>query len=108
MPHHKNFTLIIIKFYHLAGRTHQALEIKAQYTIVDGPAAENLLLETESISHPCLLFPPVSGEEVLHHFQISREESKRLKDIEERLLAIREEKERILQEEIVSEKLLQS
>ena len=31
---------------------------------------------------------------------MSREESKRLKDIEERLLAIREEKERILQGEI--------
>ena len=40
---------------------------------------------------------PVPGEEVLHHFQISREESKQLKDIEERLLAIKEEDERISQ-----------
>ena len=37
------------------------------------------------------------GEEVLHQFQVSREESKRLKDIEERLLAIKEEEERISQ-----------
>ena len=47
--------------------------------------------------------PAVPGEEVLHHFQMSREESKRLKDIEGRLLAIREENERMQQEPMVSE-----
>ena len=40
---------------------------------------------------------------MLHHFQMSREESKQLKDIEERLLAIREENERMQQEQVVSE-----
>ena len=39
--------------------------------------------------------PAVPGEEVLHHFQMSREESQRLKDIDTRLLAIKEENERI-------------
>ena len=52
-------------------------------------------------STKCFDLPIVPGEEVLHHFQMSREESKRLKDIEERLLAIKEENERIQQEPIV-------
>ena len=47
--------------------------------------------------------PAVPGEEVLHHFQMSREESKRLKDIEGRLLTIREENERMQQEPMVGE-----
>ena len=40
---------------------------------------------------------------MLHHFQMSRAESKGLKDIEERLLAIREENKRIQREPILNE-----
>lgn len=55
-----------------------------------------------AVSKCIYTLPLVPGEEVLHHFQMSREESKRLKDIEGRLLAIREENERMQQEPVVS------
>ena len=41
---------------------------------------------------PSLPISSVPGEEVLQQFQMSREESQRLKDIEEKLAAIQNEK----------------